>query len=77
MSARKPRGAQFPVHYQDCNLKVYTNPSGEVFVEDVQTGVSLRISANRAEGLHFTTGGRLEPILVTNMIGYRVEPRKP
>ncbi|MDF1497316.1 MAG: hypothetical protein P1P90_04610 [Patescibacteria group bacterium] len=77
MSAGKTRGAQFPVHYEDRNLKVYTNPSGEVFIEDVQTGVSLRICANRADGLHFTTCGRLEPILVTNMIGYRVEPRKP
>jgi len=67
---------QFPVHFEHSNLRVYSNPSGEVFVEDKRTGVYLRVQSEREGGLTFTTSGRMEPVPVNNMIGWRVEPRK-
>ena len=68
-------GDQFPIHYEGRGLRVYTNPSGEVFVENPQSGISMRISSPRPGELQFTTEGRVEPTLVTNMIGWRVSPR--
>jgi len=66
---------QFPIHYEGRYLRVYTNPSGELFVEDTRSGVSMRINPAHPGGLEFTTDGRVGPIRVTNMIGWRVEPR--
>jgi hypothetical protein len=75
MSAEKTRKTQFPVHYEDRNLKVYTNPSGEIFVEDTRTGVTMRINPSHPGGLEFTTDGRVEPIRIAGAIGWRIEPR--
>jgi len=66
---------QFPIHYEGGSLLVYTNPSGELFVEDIRTGVKMRISPSYPGRLQFTTDGRVEPIQVTNMIGWRITPR--
>ena len=66
---------QFPIHYEGGYLRVYTNPGGELFVRDTRSGVSMRINPARFGGLEFTTDGRIEPIRVTNTIGWRVEPR--
>ena len=68
-------GDQFPIHYERGHLRVYTNPSGELFVEDTRSGVSMRINPSHPSGLQFTTDGRVEPIRVTNTIGWRVERR--
>ena len=68
-------GDQFPIHYEGRYMRVYTNPSGELFVEDTRSGVSMRINPSHLGGLEFTTDGRVEPIRVTNMIGWRVERR--
>ncbi len=65
-------GDQFPIHYERGNLRVYTNPSGELFVEDIRSGVNMRINPSHLNGLTFTTSGRVEPIQVNNMIGWRV-----
>ncbi|HXF44292.1 MAG TPA: hypothetical protein VNK70_02395 [Candidatus Paceibacterota bacterium] len=66
---------QFPIHYEGGYLRVYTNPSGELFVEDTRSGVSMRINPSHPGGLQFTTDGRVEPIRVTNTIGWCVERR--
>lgn len=67
----------FPIHFDDGCLRVFTNPSNEVFVEDIKTGVKIRISSYyyAGGGLEFTTSGRVEPTRVTNMIGWRIGPR--
>ncbi len=66
---------QFPIHYEGRYMRVYTNPSGELFVEDTRCGVWMRINLSHPDGLEFTTDGRVEPIRVTNMIGWRLSPR--
>jgi hypothetical protein len=65
---------QFPVHYTGRDIKVFTNSSGEVFVENTKTGVHMRINATR-EGLQFTTNNFtiIQPIIVNNLIGWSVE----
>lgn len=75
-AARFKHGSeQFPIHYEGRYMRVYTNPSGELFVEDARSGVSMRINPSHPGGLEFTTDGRVEPIRVTNMIGWHVGPR--
>ena len=66
---------QFPIHYEGRYMRVYTNPSGELFVEDTRSGVSMRINPSHPGGLEFTTIGRVEPFRISNTIGWRVEPR--
>ncbi|QQG46457.1 MAG: hypothetical protein HYY55_01265 [Candidatus Niyogibacteria bacterium] len=70
-------GDQFPIHYEGGNLRVFTNPAGELFVVDILSGATIRISSYRHPkgGLEFTTDALVEPIRVTNMIGWRVGPR--
>jgi hypothetical protein len=65
---------QFPVHYTGRDIKVFTNSSGEVFVENTKTGVHMRINATR-EGLRFTTNNFTitQPIIVNNMIVWSLE----
>ena len=73
---RKFGSESFPIHYERGYLRVYTNPSGELFVEDTRSGVSMRINPSHPDGgLEFTTDGRVEPIQVNGMIGWRVGPR--
>jgi len=66
---------QFPIHYKRGCLQVFTNPSGDLFVEDTRSGVFMRISPSHPDGLEFTTDGRVDPIRVSNMIGWRVQRR--
>ncbi|OGF37029.1 hypothetical protein A2482_02550 [Candidatus Falkowbacteria bacterium RIFOXYC2_FULL_48_21] len=65
----------FPIHYESGYLRVYTNPSGELFVEDVRSGVKMRLNPARPDGLEFTTNGRVQPVVVTGTIGWWVTPR--
>lgn len=65
----------FPLWYDRGNLRVYTNPSGELFVKDTRTGTTMRINPGRPGGLEFTTDARVEPVNINNMIGWRVTPR--
>lgn len=74
-AARFKHGSKFPIYYERGYLRVYANPSGELFVEDTRSGVSMRINPSHSGGLQFTTDGRVEPIRVANTIGWRVEPR--
>ena len=67
----------FPILFEDGRVRVYKNPTNEIFVEDIQSGATMRISSYGYldGGLQFTTDGRVEPIRVSNMIGWHVGPR--
>lgn len=68
--------SDFPILFEDGNKRVYKNPRNEIFVEDVRSGVTMRINSHgHGEGLEFTTDGRVEPIRIGGMIGWRVSPR--
>lgn len=71
----KDVNGHFPIHFEDDAVRVYSIPTGEIFVENKESRVSIRINSSRLRGLEFTTEGRLDPIRVGDMIGWRVEPR--
>ena len=79
--AAKSGFTQLPTLYEDGHLRVYKNPTNEIFVEDKDTRATMRISSYMRPGgdggLQFTTDSLVEPIRVTNMIGWRVGPRVP
>ena len=63
----------FPVCYIDNHrrLKVYTNPAGELFIENTQSGVYMRINSSHRGELEFTIqGGRIDPIQINGLIGW-------
>jgi len=64
---------QFPTLFNDGRVRVFNNPTKEIFVEDIATGVQIRIQSN-GQGLEFTTfgGGQVQPIVVTGSIGWKV-----
>jgi hypothetical protein len=66
---------QLKIHYEDSYLRVFTNSSGDLFVEDTRSHVAMRINRPNLGGLEFTTSGRVEPILVNNMIAWRIKSR--
>ena len=59
------------VHYTGRDIKVFTNSSGEVFVENTKTGVNMRINTTK-KGLQFTTTHMVQPVQVSNMIGWQI-----
>jgi hypothetical protein len=81
MSAAQKRykygSVSFPILFEGYGIRVFRNPSGEIFVEDVESGVTMRLSQSHypGGGIQFTTEGFVEPIRVTNMIGWRVANR--
>lgn len=69
--------SQFPELSNDGRLRVYKNPSNEIFVEDIRSGATIRIGAypHLDGGLQFTTDGRVDPVQVHGMIGWCVTRR--
>lgn len=65
----------FPILFEDGRVRVYKNPTNEIFVEDIMSGVTMRINYSHDGGLQFTADGRVEPIHINGMIGWRVSPR--
>ena len=62
-----------PILYTDTDscLKVYTNLSGELFIENTQSGVYMRINSSHRGELEFTIqGGRIDPIQINGLIGW-------
>ena len=67
---------QFPVLFENSVLRVHRYYTNEIFIEDKQSGAEMRIGlCQSGEGLQFTTSSMVEPIRITNMIGWRVGPR--
>ena len=64
-----------PLLYEDEFVWVYKNPSNEIFVENIRSGVKMRINPSYDGGLQFSAVGRVEPTLINNMPGWRVGPR--
>lgn len=64
----------FPILYEGGGLRVFRNPSGEIFVEDILTSTRMRISAYPAGagGLQFTANGRVDPLITNGCIGWRI-----
>jgi len=68
-------GDQFPIHYEKHHLQVFTNPSGELFVEDTRSGAQMRMRATDDGEIEFTSKGPVEPTIVNgHAIGWRVKP---
>jgi hypothetical protein len=67
----------FPVLFDDGLVRVYKNPTNEIFVEDKETGATMRINRYPygKKGLQFITAELVEPIQVNNTIGWRIGPR--
>lgn len=65
---------QFPILAEVRGVRIYKNPTDEIFIENIETGVTIRLKASRC-GLEFTTDGLVQPIRVTNMIGWHIGPR--
>lgn len=67
-----------PILFEDSRVRVYKNPTNDIFVEDIRSCVTMRIRSHQylGGGLTFTTntGARVEPVLTNNMIGWRVSP---
>lgn len=69
--------ADFPIHYQRGELRIYTNPAGEVFIENTKAGVTMRLNVHH-DGLQFTAfGHHVDPTRVANAIGWRIHNRTP
>lgn len=65
-----------PIIYEDVCLLVYKNPSGDIFLEDLRSGVTMRVmSCPFSVGLQFTTQGIVEPIPSDDTIAWTVRPR--
>jgi len=66
-----------PEIYNDGMVRISRNHCREIFITDVRTGTTIRLSSypHVGGGLQFTTSAIVEPIRITNMIGWRVGPR--
>ena len=74
-TATRYKNSDFPILFQDGDVRVYKNPTNEIFVEDIRSGATMRINSyGHGEGLQFTADGRVEPIQVNGMIGWRISP---
>lgn len=73
MAQTSQQEEQFPELFNDGRMRVFKNPSNEIFVENVATGAQMRISSN-VRGLGFTTfgGSRVQPTVVAGSVGWEV-----
>lgn len=67
---------QFPILFEDGRVRVYKNQTNEVFVEDVQSGATMRINSyGHGEGLQFTAVGDVRPTVINGIVGWHVSRR--
>jgi hypothetical protein len=64
---------EFPILYEDMEIRVFKNPSNEIFVENRRSGLQMRIKAESSGEFIFITNGVLDPIQINNTIGWRVD----
>lgn len=71
---------QFPIHYEKDGIRVFTNPAGELFVEQVLpdgNGAQLQFGAHTdQEGLRFTTSDQIDPEVVNHMVSWHIFKRR-
>lgn len=67
----------FPILFTDGYVRVYKNPTNEIFVECIRTHAKMRISAHAHPdgGLRFSTDGRVEPFPFNGGIGWKITQR--
>ena len=71
---RHENSDQFPILFEGAGVRIYKNPSNELFIENIGSGVTMRLKASRG-GLEFTAfdgGVTVQPMVVANSIGWRV-----
>ncbi|OGF25531.1 hypothetical protein A2331_01540 [Candidatus Falkowbacteria bacterium RIFOXYB2_FULL_34_18] len=75
--ANTKKHEQFPVLFNNGKIKIYHNHCDEIFIENPKSGVHIRLDIHPygKGGLEFTTHDRVEPIRVSNMIGWSIIPR--
>jgi hypothetical protein len=56
-------------------IRIYTNPAGEVFIESIQSGLTMRLDPFSQGELNITSDGRVEAVVVSGRVGYRIIPR--
>jgi hypothetical protein len=65
-------------HYNDGRVQVRANPNGNIFVEDIRSGVTIRIHPipQHEGGLKFSTDSLVEPRPHNGGIAWEVTPRR-
>lgn len=66
---------EYPTHYEGLGMRVFTNPCGEVFVENIDSGISIRIRPFLPNGLQFTTDERVSPTQADGSGSWHITPR--
>ncbi len=65
---------QFPILYENDEIRIFKNPSNEIFVESVKACAESRIRINISGGnLLFTTNQDVRPIPHNNMVAWLIE----
>ena len=61
----------FPIYFENKDIRVFTNSCGEVFVENIRSNTDIRINAV-CNALVFTTTYAIKPVHVGGSIGWQV-----
>ncbi len=67
---------QFPTIFTDGRIRIYKNPTNEIFMKHLKTGVTIRFY-DSSDGIGFTTQHAIvEPQRVSNIIGWLIRKRR-
>jgi hypothetical protein len=62
---------QFPVRFETNQVRIFTNPSNEIFIKHKDSQVQIRLSWNDGAFI-FTTDSNVKPVITNGMIGYKI-----
>ncbi len=65
-----------PTVYEDSRVRVFHNCSGEIFVENKETGINIRISQDNKSLVVTTHDGFMTPWSVNGLSAFVVRGRK-
>lgn len=67
----------FPILAEEKGIRVFKNPCGELFIKDIESGVTMRVNRNHFHwgGLAFTTEGRVDPCAHSGMVVWHITAR--
>ena len=65
-----------PTIYEDSGVRVFHNCSGEIFVENKETDVTIRISPDYRSLMVTTQNGIMTPWAVNGLAAFVVQKRK-
>ena len=72
MKQRYSHSDDFPVHFEGGGIRVYTNSSNEVFVENISSGVLLRICTHGKDIRALCSKGLMMPCTLNGVRGMDV-----